>query len=383
MTVTNCIFGDHIARLGPLRAKFVSMQDGAAAKPVREERRTARDEGEEVVPGILRIQLPISLPGLGHVNCYAMQDSKGIILVDPGLPGPRTYRALQTKMKSAGLPINRVHTVVVTHSHPDHFGQVGLLKKRFNVEVITHRSFRTFLDPQAEQDEQDLEIDSDPTQAAPARHQNVLGDTTPWGGARFQLPLHRKLGYWAIRKATGKFLATSEPTRTVDDNDVVELGGREWVAVHTPGHTKDHLCLWDSAGGVMISGDHVLPTITPHISGMGETSDPLADFFQSLERMKELPGVNTVLPAHGLDFSGLAKRAQDIQDHHLERLQILREASGDLGSGTVNDYMRRLFKERSWGSMAESETFAHLEHLRIAGEAQVSSDGPLLRYEFN
>ena len=57
-------------------------------KQVREERRPARDEAEEVVPGVLRIQLPISLPGLGHVNCYAMEDAKGITLVDPGLPGP-------------------------------------------------------------------------------------------------------------------------------------------------------------------------------------------------------------------------------------------------------------------------------------------------------
>ena len=35
--------------------------------------------------------------------------------------------------------------------------------------------------------------------------------------------------------------------------DVLVLGGREWVAVHTPGHTIDHLCLYDPNDGVMIS----------------------------------------------------------------------------------------------------------------------------------
>ncbi len=356
------------------------------AKPVREERRSAREEVEEVAPGVLRMQLPISLPGLGHVNCYAMQDKRGVTLVDPGLPGPRTYRALSQRMKSAGLPMKRIHTVIVTHSHPDHFGQVGALKNRFGVEVVTHKSFRTFLDPEAEEDEQDLQvssgkpIDSDQTAATDS---NVLDGLTPWGGARYQLPLQRKVGYWLMRKGAGKFMGTPAPTRRVDDNDVLEIGGREWTAVHTPGHTKDHLCLWDQDGGLMISGDHVLPTITPHISGMGETADPLADFFDSLDRMKELPGVNTVLPAHGLDFSGLADRAEAIKEHHRERLQVLRDASGELGQGTVNDYMKRLFKERSWGSMAESETFAHLEHLRIAGEAEVSTEGRLLRYEFS
>ena len=40
-----------------------------------------------------------------------------------------------------------------------------------------------------------------------------------------------------------------------------------------------------------------------------------------------------------------------------------------MGSGTVEAYMQRLFKERSWGDMAASETYAHLEHLRILGQA--------------
>lgn len=384
MAVTNSVLGDHLVRLGRSQAKFGAMCTEPISKPLREERRPAREEVEEVVPGVLRMQLPISLPGLGHVNCYALEDKDGVTLIDPGLPGPRTYQVLRKRMKMAGFPMSRIHTVVVTHSHPDHFGQVGALKTLYNVKVIAHSSFRTFLDPEAEADEQDLAISDGPSEARhdPMR-ENVLTDVTPWGGARYQLPWHRKLGYWAIRQATGKVLATSEPTKPVADNEVLELGGREWVAVHTPGHTRDHLCLWDRDAGVMISGDHVLPTITPHISGMGETMDPLADFFRSLDRMKETPGVTNVLPAHGLDFSGLAERAEDIKIHHLERLQILRDASGELGSGTVNDYMRRLFSERSWGSMAESETFAHLEHLRIAGEAVVSSDGPLLRYEFN
>jgi hypothetical protein len=41
---------------------------------------------------------------------------------------------------------------------------------------------------------------------------------------------------------------------------------------------------------------------------------------------------------------------------------------------SVEQFSRRLFAPRSWGSMAESETYAHLEHLRIAGEAELSED---------
>ena len=59
---------------------------------------------------------------------------------------------------------------------------------------------------------------------------------------------------------------------------------------------------------------------------------------------------------------------------------MLLEASGELGRGTVHEVMQVLFQERSWGSMAESETYAHLEHLRLTGEAAVDETGDQLRY---
>jgi hypothetical protein len=85
--------------------------------------------------------------------------------------------------------------------------------------------------------------------------------------------------------------------------------------------------------------------------------------------MKELPGVTNVLPAHGHPFTDVVGRVDAILGHHEERLETIRGAGDDLGSGTVESFMQRLFKERSWGDMAASETYAHLEHLRILGLA--------------
>ncbi len=364
---------------------------GTAPKPIREERRPPREGAEEVVPGILRLQLPISLPGLGHVNCYAMEDKEGITLVDPGLPGRTSWRNLQQAMREADLSIEHVHSVIVTHSHPDHFGQAGTFREKYGAEVITHRAFRTFLDPDAEDAEEsdDLESADRPVKAQveASRNQSIdagpMATATPWGGEPHSSSRSRKMRYWAMRRAAGRFVSIPSPTRRVEDAQVIEAGGREWVSVHTPGHTIDHLCLYDPNGGVMISGDHVLPTITPHISGMGATVDPLRDFFDSLDRMETFADVTTVLPAHGLEFGDLPGRAVDIKRHHHERLDQLREASGELGQGTVNEYMKVLFAERSWGSMAESETYAHLEHLRILGEAEASESGSLLQYSFS
>jgi glyoxylase-like metal-dependent hydrolase (beta-lactamase superfamily II) len=156
----------------------------------------------------------------------------------------------------------------------------------------------------------------------------------------------------------------------VDHGDVLELAGREWFVLHTPGHTQDHFCLHDPESGILLAGDHVLPTITPHISGFSSAPDPLKSYFYSLDRVGEIAGMKQVLPAHGHPFTDLRARTEAIKRHHLERLEKVKEISRELGPATVGAISRRLFAARSWGPMAESETYAHLEHLRHAGEAE-------------
>jgi glyoxylase-like metal-dependent hydrolase (beta-lactamase superfamily II) len=172
------------------------------------------------------------------------------------------------------------------------------------------------------------------------------------------------------------------PTRRLRHGEAIKLAGRELFAVHTPGHTLDHLCLHDPEGGLLFSGDHVLPTITPHISGLGAGRDPLAGFVASLERVAALsPSVSTVLPAHGHPFSDLAGRAASIAAHHEERLEKLAAISAALGPSTVEAFSHELFRPARWGPMAESETYAHLEHLRLAGRADVHREGGKLVYQ--
>ena len=338
-------------------------------RPRRQEQEPASAEVTEVAPGVLRSQLPISLPGLGHVNCYFLQDERGVAIVDPGLPGPQSWRALVDRLKQAGYKPKNVHTVIVTHSHPDHFGGAGRLRDTYGAEVISHRSFRTWFDP-AEDEVADDEQTPPP-----------WGRAMPWReDATFSPPLSRRLKFGFYRTALRRFVRTPAPTKRVDDAEVITLAGREWVSLHTPGHTHDHLCLFDPAEGVVLSGDHVLPTITPHISGMVSGADPLTQFFGSLEKVAALEGVGLVLPAHGHPFHDLAGRANEIRDHHLERLEVLRTAAGDLGSATVEELSHHLFKQRSWGQMAESETYAHLEHLRAIGEAESRDEAGTLHY---
>lgn len=81
------------------------------------------------------------------------------------------------------------------------------------------------------------------------------------------------------------------------------------------------------------------------------------------------------LPAHGHPFPDLAGRANAIKQHHVERLQRLRDASIEVGRpATVPEMSLHLFSARAQGRMADSETFAHLEHLREIGEMDRTDD---------
>ena len=305
----------------------------------------------------------------------------------PGLDGSRARgdgqarRRADQHLKSAGHKPQNVHTVVVTHSHPDHFGGAGMLRDRYGAEVISHRSFRTWFDVTEEEEAVDDDTEGTDDTAPKAEAGGPFGRQLPWrADATFRPPVKRRLHMLVWRHALKRFVRTPRPTRRVDDAEVVTLAGREWVSLHTPGHTNDHLCLFDPAGGIVLSGDHVLPTITPHISGLVAGDDPLNAFFGSLDKVAALDGVTLSLPAHGLPFTDLAGRAQEIRDHHEERLDTLREAAAELGDGSVEELSHQLFRPRSWGPMAESETYAHLEHLREAGEVTSRDAGGTLRY---
>ncbi len=350
----------------------------------KQEQEPASEEILEVAPGVLRLQLPISLPGLGHVNCYALYDGNGVALVDPGLPGHDSWEALISRLKRAEIPLARVHTAIVTHSHPDHFGGAPQLREETGADILTHESFTsTIATTNDDLSSETLDMTDEEILELWKQRIRDLGPT-PWGTQKQPPPDEAILRF--IRggrdvRGTRRFF-TPTPTLRVVDNQPLRFAGREWFVMHTPGHTTDHLCLWDPSEGVFLSGDHVLPTITPHIAGSTQLDDPLATFFESLDRVAALDGVTTVLPAHGHPLGDLKQRCDHIKSHHAERLGSLRDAAADTGDAPVEEWMKILFKQRSWGEMAASETYAHLEHLRVSGEATFRRDSNgLLHYQ--
>jgi glyoxylase-like metal-dependent hydrolase (beta-lactamase superfamily II) len=372
-------------------------------RPKKQEQEPASEEVTEVAPGVLRMQLPIWMPGLGHVNMYGLVDDRGLAVVDPGLPGPKSWKALKSRLATAGFTLDDIHTVVVTHSHPDHFGGAGRIKHEADAELVTHKAFTTWsLDRRratlstadAERLEEEaieeaarytgpsleelpaIVGDADEFTVEDQRQSVPWGGATPWGGSKHPMPpLRRRVMIRAMRLV----YRPPEPTRRVRHGSSIRLADREWFAIHTPGHTLDHLCLYDPEHGVLLSGDHVLPTITPHIAG-SNNGDALQSYLATLDLVAELDDVRLGLPAHGHPFADVPGRVDAIKEHHAERTETLREVSLAIGPSGVVELSHELFPERHWGVMAESETFAHVEHLVREGRIERWSEGDRLVY---
>ncbi|MDO9174668.1 MAG: hypothetical protein Q7V62_07665, partial [Actinomycetota bacterium] len=94
----------------------------------------------------------------------------------------------------------------------------------------------------------------------------------------------------------------------------------DWRVVYGYGHTPANAALL-ADDGLLVSGDHVLPTIYPNISvWWGWIDNPLRDYLESLDHFATLP-VTLALPSHGPLFRDVPERIAEIRRFHRRRLE--------------------------------------------------------------
>ena len=206
------------------------------SRPRRQEQEDASTEITEVAPGILRLQLPISLPGLGHVNTYALEDGNGFTLIDPGLPGEDSWKALNSRLESAGIPMRRIHHVIVTHSHPDHFGGAGMLAEESGAQVVASSHFRLGWDAKDDGGEPELEIrdlDENPSEDVLEKLADRMAMPTPWGGDGGRLVgEERKVVLERQKELFAWFAARTPPGTSTTPTGCSSATASGWACTH-------------------------------------------------------------------------------------------------------------------------------------------------------
>ena len=136
------------------------------------------------------------------------------------------------------------------------------------------------------------------------------------------------------RQSAGQVDPMVRADRMIEHGDLVDVPGLRLRAVWTPGHTPGHLCFHDETHDLLLTGDHILPRITPNVSSYDLTSNPLEEYLGSLAKLRGIQP-REVLPAHEYRFSDLDSRLDFLAEHHAERLAetaALLAAAGRLAS---------------------------------------------------
>jgi glyoxylase-like metal-dependent hydrolase (beta-lactamase superfamily II) len=313
-----------------------------------------QDAPESIEPGLWRIPLPLPF-ALHSANVYLIAGAGEYALVDCGLGTSAGEAALRAGLARAGIGIERITTLVLTHAHPDHIGLAGPIHAASGapVRLLAEEASRLF------------KVWADPEFAA-------LGRSTELYAAH-GMPASEVAQVARINASVRRAIQLPSFSTIVPlaDGDDLRLGGARYRVLWTPGHSDYHLCLLRE-DGLLLAGDHVLPRITPNIGLYPDSRpNPLRDYLESLARVRDL-SVRLVLPGHGLPFADLSGRVDEISAHHAERAaQILTLLGTHRDGADAYTLAGDLFGERLRGPddyrFAVAEILAHLEDLRAQG----------------
>ena len=249
-------------------------------------------------------------PPATHTNCYLIYTSDELLVVDPGSPYEEEQQALNEAIAGLLGAGRKLREIVLTHMHPDHVGGVNALKAHCG-EQTSVAAHRLTAEPLAES----VRVD-----------------------------------------------------RLIEDRDTIKLQGSPEIvlqALHTPGHARGHLCLYDAGTGALLSGDNIV--------GLGSVLiDPpegnMSDYLKSLERMRALPNLSVIFGGHGPAIANPYVKIAEYISHRLDREQKIL-AAVRAGNTTPPQIVASVYTDVSPKAhgMAERAVSAHLEKLEADG----------------
>ena len=271
---------------------------------------------ESVAPGILRIVArnpsPFTFRGTGT---YVVGDGE-VAVIDPGPDLDEHVAALL-----AGLAGERVSHILITHTHRDHSPAAAALK------------------------------------AATGAATYGFG---PHAGGRRGDPAVEEGGDWDFA-----------PDVTVHDGDAIAGAGWRFEAVHTPGHTSNHLCFALPDHGILFSGDHVMGWST---SVIAPPDGDMSAYMASLDKLLGRPDA-VYWPTHGPAITEPQAHVRAFIAHRREREAGILECLA-AGIGHIDAIVDRLYVGLQPGLRRAAGRSVHAHLVDLAGRGVVESEGP-------
>ena len=296
---------------------------------------------------------------LNHVNLFLMDTPEGILILDAGLKSDHSEEHWEALLNGP-LKSKKFAGLLITHYHPDHIGMAGWLQKKLNIkclttkkELFTAKTFRSMPDDEYAKLFRNVFV------RAGMSEEDIIAKgpaTRLYKNRVYELP------DFEIIKA---------------GHEIVSNDGK-WKVRTDSGHSPEHISLLDKERKLYLSGDFLLPRISPNISDnfFDPLDDRLGEYLKYLNEIQEIGPETSVFPCHDWPFKEGMQRAKDLIKHHNHRLSLIIEALNKK-SITIMDSISIIF-DRKIGDeqmhFAIGEARAHLIHLDVTGQVRSEVD---------
>jgi len=321
---------------------------------------------------VVRIPTPTGL-GVGDVHAYLIlpaDDADAPVLIDTGVHSDEAWAHLEQGFASVGRRVEELGRVLLTHAHPDHFGQAARIAAAAGCPVWGHRLSPRGIAAYTEEPgpEQVARVAAfyERLGVPPDRARRRYG---PPGGLDLVRPI--------------------ELDHLLADGDRVTAAGLELEVLHVPGHCPDLVVYWHAPSGTLFSGDHLLPDITPVCMldvpdrEGDERVHTLTQFHRSIDRVEPLK-VKLVLPSHGEPLPGHRRLIASYRLHTEQRALKIARRLARRGWATPFEVGRGMFPN-AWEDQLHlvlSEVMGHLDVLEEEGHVRVEERDGVLHYGF-
>lgn len=321
-----------------------------------------------VAEGIYQVRLPLPF-ALNIINCYLLRDGAGWAILDTGLNYPPAQSAWQAAFDLLKIRPEHITRIVLTHTHPDHYGMAGWFQA-MGGEAGARPT--VFLSAVEQRWSNIVWRKSEPSRLEFSDYLRQCG----MPGEMIETVAH------SMDNTARMTLPHPVDEQVLEAGSLVQIGERRFQVLHAPGHSDGQLIFYNADDRLLLSGDHVLMKITPNIGLWPDTQpDPLGRFLESLRGLLALD-VRLALPGHKALITDWRGRLEELLAHHHVRLGHTLAALD--GGATAYEASLKVFNSGSFSShewrFAMAETLAHLEYLRSQGQIQREMDGASWRF---
>jgi glyoxylase-like metal-dependent hydrolase (beta-lactamase superfamily II) len=165
---------------------------------------------------------------------------------------------------------------------------------------------------------------------------------------------------------------TYAPDRGLDDGERIEAGGVSLLALHTPGHASNHVCLLVEETGMLFTGDHLMSGSTVVIL---PPDGSMRLYVESLRRLSTLP-IASLAPGHGAVIADATGEIERVIAHRLKREAKVVVALSRRGTATIGDMLAEVYDDTPphLHKLARFSLLAHTIKLEEEGRAARRGD---------